>query len=53
VEGGRVLGADEPAVFAALQAAGERMWPRMGEFDWAGRGADELSPLAVPPWEGN
>jgi hypothetical protein len=24
----------------------------MGEFDWAGRGADELSPMAVPPWEG-
>src|SRR5574342_38550 len=26
VDGGRVLGADERAIFAALQAAGERMW---------------------------
>lgn len=53
VDGGRVLGADEPAIFAALQAAGERMWPRMAEFDWAGRGADELSPPSLPAWSGS
>src|SRR5581483_8003449 len=44
VDGGRVLAADEAKLFAALQAAGERMWPRMREFDWAGRSADDLSP---------
>ncbi len=52
VEGGRVLAADEDAIFAALQAAGERMWPKMGEFDWAGRGADELSPQTFGEWSG-
>lgn len=50
VEGGRVLAADEAALLAALQAGGERMWPRMAAFDWAGRGADALSPPAYPPW---
>ena len=50
VEGGCVLGADPEAIFAALQAAGERMWPRMGEFDWGGRDADELSPQTFPAW---
>lgn len=53
VEDGRLLAADEPAIFAALQAAGERMWPRMGEFDWANRGADELSPQTFAPWSGS
>jgi cytosine/adenosine deaminase-related metal-dependent hydrolase len=52
VDGGRVLGADEPAIFAALQQGGERMWQRIGEFDWAGRGADELSPQTFPAWQG-
>ncbi|HVC30450.1 MAG TPA: chlorohydrolase family protein [Steroidobacteraceae bacterium] len=52
VEAGRVLAADEPKILADLQAAGERMWPRMGEFDWAHRGADELSPPTYPEWEG-
>ncbi|HEV8533087.1 MAG TPA: amidohydrolase family protein, partial [Methylomirabilota bacterium] len=48
VEGGRVLGADEGAILAALQAGGERMWPRMTKYDWAGRGADQLSPQTYP-----
>src|SRR5205823_4501238 len=39
VDGGQVLAADEKAILAALQAGGDRMWPRMGKFDWAGRGA--------------
>jgi cytosine/adenosine deaminase-related metal-dependent hydrolase len=51
VDGGRVLGADEAAILAALQAAGERMWPRLKEGDWARRGVDELSPLTYPNWE--
>jgi hypothetical protein len=50
VEGGHVLAADEKAIFAALQAAGERMWPRMRQFDWAGRDADGLSPQTYPEW---
>ena len=45
-----MLAADEAKILAALQAGGERMWPHMREFDWAGRGADELSPLTYPEW---
>lgn len=50
VDGGRVLAADEAAILRALQAGGERMWPRMARFDWAGRGADQLSPQTYPDW---
>jgi 5-methylthioadenosine/S-adenosylhomocysteine deaminase len=50
VDGGRVLAADEAAILRALQAGGERMWPRMAQHDWAGRGADELSPPTYPAW---
>jgi cytosine/adenosine deaminase-related metal-dependent hydrolase len=50
VDGGRVLAADEDAILAALQAGSERMWPRMSRFDWAGRGADQLSPPTYPDW---
>jgi cytosine/adenosine deaminase-related metal-dependent hydrolase len=51
VDGGRVLAVDESAVLRALQAAGERMWPRMKDHDWAGRSVDELSPPTYPEWE--
>jgi 5-methylthioadenosine/S-adenosylhomocysteine deaminase len=50
VESGRVLAADEGAILQALQAGGERMWPRMAKSDWAGRGADQLSPQTYPEW---
>jgi cytosine/adenosine deaminase-related metal-dependent hydrolase len=50
VDRGRVLAADEAAILAALQAGGERMWPRMAGYDWAGRSADELSPQTYPEW---
>jgi cytosine/adenosine deaminase-related metal-dependent hydrolase len=50
VDRGRVSAADEAAIVRALQAAGERMWPRMGQFDWAGRGADALTPQTYPEW---
>ncbi len=50
VDQGTVLGADAAAIFAALQAGGERMWPRMQDFDWAGRRADALSPQTYPEW---
>jgi 5-methylthioadenosine/S-adenosylhomocysteine deaminase len=52
VDGGKVLAADEAAILAALQAGGERMWPRMQQFDHAGRSADELSPQSYPEWSG-
>ncbi len=48
---GRVLAADEAKIFGALQAGGERMWPRMAQFDWAGRDADRLSPQTYPEWK--
>jgi cytosine/adenosine deaminase-related metal-dependent hydrolase len=51
VDRGRVLAADEAKILADLQAGGERMWPRMKEFDWAGRGADELSPQTYREWD--
>ncbi len=44
VDNGRVLAADEAKILA------ERMWPRMKPFDWAGRSADELSPLSYRAW---
>src|SRR5262249_22057866 len=47
-----VLGVDVPALARNLQAAGERMWSRMAAADWAGRGADELSPQSFPAFEG-
>jgi len=50
VDGGGVLAADEAKILADLQAGGERMWPRMKQFDWAGRGADELSPPTYREW---
>jgi hypothetical protein len=27
------------------------MWPRMTKYDWAGRGADQLSPQTYPEWD--
>ncbi len=53
--GGRRRDASSPPtrrkILADLQAGGERMWPRMKQFDWAGRSADELSPLSYRDWE--
>jgi 5-methylthioadenosine/S-adenosylhomocysteine deaminase len=51
VDGGRVLAiTDEAKVFAALQAGGDRMWSCMAKYDWAGRGADALSPQTYRDW---
>jgi cytosine/adenosine deaminase-related metal-dependent hydrolase len=52
VEGGRVLAADQDAILRALQAGGDRMWPRMTKHDWAGRDADQLSPQTYAEWAG-
>ena len=51
LENGQVLTADQREVAQRLQEAGERMWPKMAESDWAGRAADQLSPLTFPAWE--
>jgi len=47
-----VLNVDERAANKRLQHAGERMWSEMGPGDWAGRGADELSPQTFKRFEG-
>jgi 5-methylthioadenosine/S-adenosylhomocysteine deaminase len=49
---GQVLNVDEPEASRRLQFAGERMWAEMGPGDWAGRGADELSPQTFRAYEG-
>ncbi|MGI8478006.1 MAG: chlorohydrolase family protein [Thermomicrobiales bacterium] len=48
----QVLGVDMRKLAADLQAAADRMWPRMAQHDWAGRGVDELSPQSFPAWVG-
>ena len=51
VPAGEVLAADDGAILGSLQAAGDRMWPRMAKSDWAGRSADQLSPQTYPDWD--
>jgi hypothetical protein len=46
----QIPGVDVGALARAVQAAGERMWPRLSAGDWAGRGVDELSPQSFPPF---
>jgi len=52
VEGGTVLGADTRKLSGRVQKAGERLWPRLADYDWAGRGVDALSPLSFEPLNG-
>ncbi len=47
-----IPGVDIAALSRDLQAAGERMWPRVPEGDWASRTVDQLSPQSFPPFEG-
>ena len=47
-----IPGVDVAALARDVQAAAGRMWPRLGEGDWAGRGVDELSPQSFPPFVG-
>jgi hypothetical protein len=49
---GRVLAADQKAVTRRLQQAGEGMWSRLAQHDWAGREADQLSPSTFPRFVG-
>ncbi len=48
----QIPGVDVAALTRDLQIAAERMWPRMGSGDWAGRSVDELSPQSFPPFRG-
>jgi 5-methylthioadenosine/S-adenosylhomocysteine deaminase len=48
----QIPGLDPARLARDLQAAGERIWPRMGSGDWAGRGVDKLSPQSFPPFTG-
>jgi 5-methylthioadenosine/S-adenosylhomocysteine deaminase len=50
VEQGRVVGSDEAAVAAALDAVCARLWAALPGLDWAGRDADALSPPSLPRW---
>jgi 5-methylthioadenosine/S-adenosylhomocysteine deaminase len=52
MQDGKVLNLDEREASRKLQYAGERMWAEMGPGDWAGRGADELSPQSFRAFEG-
>ena len=48
----QIPGVDVSRLGRDLQAAAERMWPQMGEHDWAGRGVERLSPQSFPPFAG-
>jgi cytosine/adenosine deaminase-related metal-dependent hydrolase len=48
----KILAAAPDDVLAGhLQAAGERLWGRIGNFDRRGRGVDDFSPLSYPLWD--
>jgi len=44
VEDGRVVGADVAEATRRVQSAGERVWSRWPDGDWAGRTLDEVAP---------
>ncbi|MDD9981180.1 MAG: amidohydrolase family protein [Gammaproteobacteria bacterium] len=48
VKGGEVLTIDEDAALEQLQAGQSRAMGRVKDLDWAGREADEISPLCLP-----
>jgi len=48
VEDGMVLGMDHEKLCADMQLAGEHMWADVKNRDWAGRTADEISPMSYP-----
>ncbi len=50
VTGGRVAGIDEARLARDLQAAAERLWPKIPERDWAKRRVEEISPPSFPEW---
>jgi cytosine/adenosine deaminase-related metal-dependent hydrolase len=44
VEDGEMVGADVSAAIRGVQRAGERVWSRWPDGDWAGRTLDEVAP---------
>ncbi len=53
VENGRCLTIDLASASARLQEAQQRSLTRAHGLDWAGRSADELSPMVFGQWEGD
>jgi 5-methylthioadenosine/S-adenosylhomocysteine deaminase len=52
VEDGQVLGADVETATRRVQEAGERVWSRWPDGDWAGRTLDEVAPSTYPEYDG-
>ena len=52
VEDGVVLGADVATATRGVQEAGERMWSRWADGDWAGRSLDEVAPQTYADFTG-
>jgi cytosine/adenosine deaminase-related metal-dependent hydrolase len=52
VEDGVLLGADVDLATRRVQEAGERMWSRWPDGDWAGRTLDEVAPQTYAAFEG-
>lgn len=50
VKNGRIEGIDKTKLARDVQAAAERLWPKIPERDWAGRRVDEISPPSFPEW---
>jgi len=48
VEDGQVLGADVAGAVRGVQGAGERMWERWPQGDWAGRTLEQVAPQTYP-----
>lgn len=52
VKGGKVLGVDEDELVRKVQEAAERTWRNVPQNDWAGRTAEQMSPLSYELWDG-
>jgi len=52
VEDGQVLGADVETATRRVQEAGERVWSRWPDADWAGRTLEEVAPATYAAFDG-
>jgi 5-methylthioadenosine/S-adenosylhomocysteine deaminase len=52
VENGEVAGADPAAAVRGVQKAGERVWSRWPQGDWAGRTLDQVAPQTYADYVG-
>jgi len=48
IESGKATRLDEPALLAAVQAEGERLWRGVPEWHWSGKPLDEVVPPSYP-----